>query len=198
MDFNAIIKRAIGIITKPHEEWKTIKDESATISDLFMKYAIILAAIPAIAGFIGFTVLGRSYMGFAIRMPVGRSLMWAIFTYAFSIISVYILALIIDALAPTFGAQKDMIKSLKIAVYSATATWVAGILYIIPALAFLAMIAGFYSLYLLFTGIKNLKEAPKDKEVGYFIAVIVAQIVLAVIIGMIVATIAFGSARAWM
>jgi len=195
MDFNAIIKRAIGIITKPNEEWKTIKDESATISDLFMKYAIILAAIPAIAGFLGWIVLFRFYMRFA-----GRSLIWAIFIYAFSLISVYILALIIDALAPTFGAQKDMIKSLKIAVYSFTATWVAGILYIIiPTRFFLVLIIGLsYSSYLLVTGIKNLKEAPKDKEVGYFIAIIVAQIVLAVITVMIAKNIAFGSARAWM
>jgi hypothetical protein len=198
MDFNAIIKRVIGILTKPNDEWKTIKGETATIQDLFLKYAIILAAIPAIAGFLGWLVIGRSFMGITIRAPFGRSFLWLLFTYVFSLAGVYLLGIIIDVLAPTFGSRKDMVMSMKVAVYANTAAWIAGILYLIPNLSFLAFIGGLYSLFLLYLGIRDLKEPPQDKAAGYFIATIVVSLVISIIIGMIVAIIAFGSTRAWM
>ncbi|MCP5101746.1 MAG: YIP1 family protein [bacterium] len=198
MDFDAIIKRVIGIITKPNEEWKKIKTESTTIGDLFTKYALILAAIPAVAGFIGNMLIGRSVLGFTVRVPVSNSLIWAIMMYIMSLVGVYIVAFIIDALAPSFGSQKDMVSSMKVAVYASTASWVAGVLYIIPALSILAVIAGLYSLYLLFLGIKIVKNPPQDKAVGYFVVVIIAELVLAFLIGFIVSAVAFGSAARYM
>ena len=107
MDFNLIIQRVIGIITKPNDEWKKIKGETATVPGLFTNYAIILAAIPAIAGLIGWMIIGRSFMGITIRIPFMRSFTWAILMYVFSLVGVYILALVIDFLAPNFGAKKD-------------------------------------------------------------------------------------------
>lgn len=198
MDFNFIIQRAIGIITKPVDEWKKIKGEQATIAGIFMNYAIILAAIPAIAGLIGWMIIGRSFMGITIRIPFVRSFMWSILMYIFSLVGVYLLALVIDFLAPNFGAKKDIVDSTKIAVYSSTPSWVAGAFYLIPALGMLAMIAGFYSLYLLFLGIKDIKAPQGDKATPYFAVVIVVYIVIAFLISFIVGTIAFGSARVFL
>lgn len=198
MDFNAIIKRVVGIITKPNDEWNVIKDESTTIADLYTKYAIILAAIPAIAGFIGNLLIGRSIMGFTIRIPAGRALIWAVLMYVLSLVGVYIMGFIIDALAPSFGSQKDMVNSMKVAVYASTAVWVAGVLHIIPALAILVMIAGLYGLYLLYLGIKIVKNPPQEKAAGYFVVVIIVAIVVNVLVGIIVAAAAFGRAAAFM
>ena len=198
MDFNAIIKRAVGILTKPNDEWKVIKGESATIQDLFLKYAIFLAAIPAIAGFLGWILIGRSFLGITVRAPFGNSILWAIFSYVFSLAGVFLLGFIIDSLAPSFGSKKDLVVSMKVAVYAYTAIWVAGIFYLIPNISFLAFIGGLYSLFLLYMGIKDLKEPPQDKAVGYFAATIVIALVISVIIGMLVTLIAFGSARFWM
>ena len=198
MDFNAIIKRVIGIITKPNDEWQVIKDESTSIADLYTKYAIILAAVPAIAGFLGNVLVGRSIMGFTLRIPVGNALIWAVLMYVLSLVGVYIMGFIIDVLAPSFGSQKDMVNSMKVAVYASTAIWVAGILYIIPALAIVVMIAGLYGLFLLYLGIKIVKNPPQDKAVGYFVVVIIVAIVVNVLIGIIVGAAAFGSAAAYM
>jgi hypothetical protein len=198
MDFNVIIKRAMGILTKPNDEWKVIKGESATIQDLFLKYAIFLAAIPAIAGFLGWILIGRSFLGITVRAPFGNSILWAIFSYVFSLAGVFLLGFIIDALAPTFGSKKDLVVSMKVAVYSYTAMWVAGVFYLIPNISFLAFIGGLYSLFLLYIGIKDLKDPPQEKAVGYFVATIVIALVISVIIGMLVTLIAFGSARFWM
>lgn len=198
MDFNAIIKRAMGILTKPNDEWKVIKGETATVQDLFLKYAIILAAIPAIAGFLGWILIGRSFLGITVRAPFGNSILWAIFSYVFSLAGVFLLGFIIDALAPSFGSKKDLVVSMKVAVYAYTAMWVAGVFYLIPNISFLAFIGGLYGLFLLYTGIRDLKEPPQEKAVGYFVATIVIALVISVIIGMLVTLIAFGSARFWM
>jgi hypothetical protein len=197
MDFNAIFKRAIAIITKPNDEWQVIKNETMSIADMFTKYAIILAAIPAIAGFIGYGLIGISVGFGTFRIPLGRCLIWAIFMYALSLVGVYLTAFIMDALAPSFGSQKDMNRSLKVVVFSWTPVWIAGILYIIPSIAVIVWIASLYALFLLYTGMKSLKEPPQDKLMGYFIVTLVINVVVLFLVGFIVSTVAFGSARAF-
>jgi len=196
MDFNFIVQRVIAILTKPNEEWGKIKTEKTDMVSLFTKYAIILAAIPAIAGFLGWIIIGKSFgFGVTVRMPFGRGILFLIFTYIFSLVGVFILGFVIDLLADTFGASKNLDESVKIAVYSTTASWIAGILSIIPAIAPLGMLAGLYSLYLLFLGIKTVKAPSKEKEVPYFVVSLIAYIIIMVIMGMMVSLIAFGSAR---
>jgi hypothetical protein len=197
MDFDAIIKRTIAIIIKPNDEWQVIKNETMSVADMYTKYAIILAAIPAIAGFIGYGLIGVSYGFGTFRVPIGRCLIWAIFMYVLSLVGVYLVAFIIDALAPSFGSQKDMNRSLKVVIFSWTPVWIAGILYIIPSIAAIVLIASLYSLFLLYTGMKYLKEPPQDKLMGYFIVSLVIIIVVFLLTGFIASAIAFGSARAF-
>lgn len=196
MDFNFIIQRAIGILTKPNTEWEKIKGESTNIVDLFMKYAIIMAAIPAVAGFLGWIIIGKSFgYGITFKMPFGRAILFLIFTYVFALIGAFLLGFVIDILAKNFGSTTNLDEGVKIAVYSSTASWIAGILSLIPALAPLGMLAGLYSLYLLYLGIKIIKSPAKDKEVPYFVVTLITYIVIAVLVGMLVSVIAFGSTR---
>lgn len=198
MDFNAIIKRAIAIITKPKDEWEVIKNETMTIADMYLKYAVILAAIPAIAGFIGWVAIGKSIGFGTFRIPPGRALIWAILTYVLSLAGVYIFALIIDALAPSFGSKKDMNRSMKVTVFSYTAAWLGGIFYLIPALTIIGALVGIYTLVLLYMGMKSLKEVPQDKMVGYYVVSLIVALVVFFLIGFIASRIAFGAAASLM
>jgi hypothetical protein len=174
MDFNAIIKRVIAIITKPVDEWEVIKNETMTVSDMFLKYAIFLAAIPAIAAFIGFALVGISLGPFgSFRIPIVNSLIYAIVTYVLSLVGTYVVGMVIDALAPSFGSAKDLTRSMKVAVFASTATWVAGIFLIIPSLSVIAWVGSLYGIYLFYLGLKSLKETPQDKLIGYLIVTII-------------------------
>ena len=179
----SLITRAKAILLSPKTEWGVIDAEQATIGSLYTGYVMPLAAIPAVAGFIGWGFIGvsgyRWGMGFAITMSVVQ--------YAVALVSTFVLALIIDALAPTFGGQKSQIQALKVAAYSSTASWVVGIFMILPALGWLAIL-GLYSLYLLFLGLPRLMKAPQEKAMGYTAVVIVCAIVLYVVVGGITAT----------
>src|SRR3546814_11337083 len=94
-------------------------------------------------------------------------------SYVLTLAAIYIVALVIDALAPTFGGQKNPIQALKVAVYSGTAGWVAGIASLLPTLALLGgLVGGLYSRYLPSLGPPRLMTAPGDKAVDYTVVVV--------------------------
>ncbi len=187
-----IFERAKNILISPKSEWEVIKNEQSTIADLFTKYALILALIPVVASFIGQSLIGVSLGPFgSFKVPIVNGLIYAVLYYALTLAGIYLVAFIVDALAPSFGAQKDMVSSLKVVIYSYTAAWVAGIFQIIPALAILAIL-GLYSLYLLYLGLNIVKGSPSDKVLGYTAVVVIITIIVYFIIGTIVSAIALG------
>ena len=163
----SLMERAKNIVLQPKTEWPVIDAEQTSTGALYTGYIIPLAAIGPIAQIIGWSVFGMSlpFVG-TFRIPIGYAVRTAVITYVASLIGTFVLALIIDALAPTFGGQKNQMQALKVAAYSSTAAWLAGIFGIIPALAILGLL-GLYSLYLLFLGLPILMKAPEDKAMGY-------------------------------
>ena len=133
MQVQAIISRVQEILLKPKAAWAKIDAEPVNVPELYKSYIAPLAAIPPVATFIGFSLLG---MGF-FHMPIGSGLAQMILSYILRLAGVYAFALIIDYLAPQFGAQKNFNQALKLVAYASTASWVAGIFMIIPALGLL-------------------------------------------------------------
>lgn len=174
----SLVSRVKYILTRPKFEWPVIDAESASIKGLFTNYAVILAAIPAVA-----TIVGQ--IAFGHRGLVGPVLGGAL-SYVLSLVSVYVLGLIIDALAPTFGGTKNPVKAMQVAVYSMTAFWVAGVLNVLPMLAWLAGLLGLYAFYLMYLGLPTLMKTAADKALGYTIVVVVAAIILNAIVFAIV------------
>ena len=183
-----LVSRVKGILLTPKTEWGVIDTEPTTVGSLYTGYIVPLAAIPAVAWFVGFSLIGGSLMGVPFRWPISIGLEQAVARFVLALIGVYVLALIIDALAPSFGGQKNQIQALKVAAYCSTASWVAGIFLVLPALSILAIL-GLYSLYLLYLGLPVLMKSPNDKAVGYTVVVIICAIVLYAVIGAITARI---------
>jgi hypothetical protein len=183
----SLISRVQNILLKPKEEWGVIDAEPATIGGIYTTYVLILAAIGPIALVIGQQVFGI----YGYKPPMEFTIAWALITYVLALVSVYVNALIIDALAPSFGGTKNSLKAFKVAAYSATAAWVAGIFQIIPMLGILAIV-GLYSLYLLYLGLPRLMGVSEDKAVGYTVVVVIAWIIVYAIcfwlVGMLVLT----------
>jgi hypothetical protein len=195
----SLVDRAKNIILSPKTEWPRIAAEPATVASIYTSYVMILAAIGPIAILIGQQVFGYSAFGVTYKPPIGYSVGMAVFTYLLSLVSVYVLSLVIDALATTFGGTKNPINALKVAAYSMTASWLAAIFNIIPMLGFLAALLGLYSLYLLYLGIGPLMKAPADKQVGYAVVAIVVNIVLYFVAAIVVTSLVgafFGAAIA--
>lgn len=189
-----LVDRAKNIILAPKAEWAVISGETHTVRDLYTGYVLILAAIPALASFIGFALIGGpALMGG--RWPIGAGIAHTIVLYVLHLGWVYVLALVIDALAPSFGGEKNFMQALKVSVFSATAMWLAGIFAIIPVLGILSIL-GLYSLYLLYAGLPVLMKAPAEKAMPYTIVVIIVAIVLGYIVAAVSGHILPGPMRA--
>jgi len=178
----SLVDRVKGILLSPKEEWPKIGSETATVPSLYSGYIMILAAIGPIA-----LVLRSMIFGFF------GAIVGAIVMYIVALGCTYVMALIVDALATTFGGEKNFVQSLKLAAYASTAVWVAGILHLLGGLAgILILLAALYSLYTLYLGITVLKKCPQDKAVPYTLVVVVCVVVLFVILGSLVTSTMFG------
>ncbi len=174
-----LVARVQGILFRPSSEWDVIAAEPATLQGLFTGYACILAAIPAIAGLVGGLVFGwGAIFGFRFHPSLVSSIGNALATYISSLIAVFVLGLVIEALAPSFQAEKDRVRAMKVAVYAMTAPWLAGVLLLVPALPTIAFLCGFYGLYLLYVGLPKLMKPPEDKALGYILSTIVVAFLL--------------------
>jgi hypothetical protein len=181
-----LIQRVKNILMTPKTEWPVIDSEPSTIGGIYRNYVMILAAIGPVCMLIGLLVFGMPYFAF----PMGYLIGQAVLSYVLALVGCYVLALIIEALAPSFGGTKDRVKAFKVAAYSSTAAWVVGIVYLVPLLAILGIL-GLYSFYLLYLGLPVLMKTPADKSLVYTIAIIVAAIVIYVVIGAITSRILF-------
>lgn len=186
---SGLVERVKAILLRPAQEWDRIDTEQTSAGQLYKSYVLPLAAIPVVATFIGSLVFGHSVFGITYRPSFGSALGTAIVQYVLALASVFVIALIIDGLAPTFNATRNRDQALKVAAYSATAAWVAGIFGIFPAIAILSIL-GLYSLYLLYLGLPKLMKAPQEKALPYTAVVIVASIAVWIVIGALVAPIA--------
>jgi hypothetical protein len=155
-----LVERVKAILLTPRTEWPVIEQERATLADLFIKYVAILAAVPEIAHLIGQALIGEAHI------PFMSALVRAIVSYVVTLAMVYIIACVIDLLAPRFGGKKNFPNALKLSVYSYTPLWLAGIFLLIPGLNFL-LVLGLYGFYLLWVGLPMLMGVPSDRAFAY-------------------------------
>jgi len=154
--------RIKSILLEPRREWVKIAAEPATVQSLYTGWIMILAAIGPIA----------------LLLSV-HSLQIAIAQYVLSLIITFVLALIVDALAPSFGGAKDFVASLKLTAYAYTVAWLAGIFNLLGIVGgVFTLIATIYAIYTFFLGAPVLNKSSADKAVPFTIVVVLCGIVL--------------------
>jgi hypothetical protein len=175
-----LITRAKNILASPKTEWPVIAGESTGTAALYAGYVVPLAAIPPLAAIIG-NVLFNGAISFGESVAVG------IVTFVMALVGVYILGLIASKIAPSFGGKDDLVA------YAYTASWVAGIFGLVPALALLTVLGALYSLYLLYAGAPVMMSVPEGRAAGYTAVVILVAIgvyiVISILVGSVVAAI---------
>lgn len=180
-----IIERLKGIITAPKQIWYTVLSEPYTFGQVFTHYAIPLAVIPAFFGMLGYLFVGiKSGFGTTVyRVPFPAAFMWAMVYYLLTLIGLFLDGIIINAFAPVYESEQCAVKAYKVAVYSFTPAFLAGVLYIIPTAGFLVFIISLSGIYLLYHGLPVMMRTPGEKLTNYVITVAVCCIVLHVILG---------------
>jgi hypothetical protein len=191
VDPNKLIARIKGILLTPRTEWPLIAAEPASIGSLYTGYILIMAAIPAVIRFVSSSLIGVPvpFLGYY-RIDVGTGLTLAVVSYVLSLLGVFIVALIVEALAPTFSGEKSRVQALKVVAYSYTASWVAAIIGIIPGLVLLSALLGLiYGLYLLNLGLPFTMKCPPEKSIAYTAVTIIAAIIVGFVLNLVIGSV---------
>lgn len=184
-----MIDRIKNILLSPKPEWDRIDAEPMTEKGIFTGWVLPLAAIGPVASFIGGQVFGYGAFGIVVKPPLMLALCTAIIGYVLAVVGVWVLAKIVDWLAPNFGGTRNPVSALKVVAFSYTASFVGGIFGIVPMLGILGLLLALYGLYLLYLGLPRLMKAPQDKALGYTVVTILCAIVLYIVIGAVVSAV---------
>ncbi|MBS0488158.1 MAG: YIP1 family protein, partial [Proteobacteria bacterium] len=85
MDFNKLIARAKNILLTPKTEWPVIAGETETVQSLYLNYILVLAAIPAVFGFIKNSLIGSTWFGVTVHTGIGAGITGMIVYYVLSL-----------------------------------------------------------------------------------------------------------------
>lgn len=194
----SIIDRARNIILKPADEWNVIAGEPASVGGLFTGYAVILAAIPLVSAilFTGLLDINAGSLGGMgggmMALGFGAIAGMAVIGYILSLIVLYLMSLIVNAVSPSFNGKSDIVQSAKLMTYSSTPTWVAGLVSWIPIIGGLISLAAIaYAVYLIYLGLKPVLGVPQEKVAGFTVVIVLIYIVLSLVVSGVLVGILF-------
>lgn len=180
-----LIPRVRALLRSPSRVWPVIAGEATDAQSIYTGYVMILAAIPAVAGFVGLSLIGAP----GLRVPVGTGLGHMLVSWVLSLVLVWVVALIVDAMAPVFGGTRNRLAALKLVAYGSTASFIGGIFNLVPVLAVLGLVLALYSIYLIYTGLPVLMQCAPAKAGVYTAAVVVCGIIAMLALGAVAAAV---------
>jgi hypothetical protein len=186
----AMLQHTVGVFTNPDRAWQRIRDERHSYLKVYLVHTPLLALIPVIAAWFGVTQVGWSIGNGAVVRLTPESALWlCVGAYFAQLAVIYALGEYIQWMSRSFGVSGDKTQrrygSMAMAVYSAAPLMVAGIVLVYPHLWLVAtafMIAGAYSVYLVYEGIPILMNIPKERGFIYSSSVVTVALVLAVVV----------------
>lgn len=164
-----IINRLYNLLFSPQSEWIKIRDERTSNTQIFLKYVIWVAALPAV----GYLISFFRYGNFVLNIRA------AIISYVFALVAVDVSAYLINMLATNFTSKKDVSRALKLVAFGASPVFVGGLLNFVPVVGkFIWAVGALYMAYLIYLGLPVLMSTPEDKQVPYTVTSFVIFIVL--------------------
>jgi len=174
------VGRARAILFEPRATFKEVDSEFTKPGALWSRYILPLALIGPVAGAVGRLIFGKRIAGTSLAesLSIGGAVTWAVIALVLALVAVFVLTQVISLLAPGFGGQKNDVQALKVAAYSNTPVWLAGIFNLHGRFLIVGIIVSLYGLFLLYLGLPTLMKVPKDRAMGYTAVVIIAAIVI--------------------
>jgi Yip1 domain len=191
-----VLNHVWGLLTNPTREWKAVRKERAGIFRSYWSHFVILAAIPAVAGYYGTTRVGWHVIAREVhRLTPESALPMAIATYVTLLVAVFVVGMLIHWMERTYGAKADLDAAVALAGHTATPLFLVGVSLLYPLLwvnLLLGLPALAYSVYLLYSGVPVITGISKER--GFLFASAVLAVGLVMFIGVLAATVILWSA----
>lgn len=174
------VSRAVNLLLSPGRGWDRIAWSPTPVRTLFLRYALPLAAIPPVCGAVGVLAFGFNIANVGVRMSLLGLALAAVVNFASTLLAAWLLALFVDLVAPAFGGVRGREAALNLVIYAATASWLGGLSELYPSLGIpVGILAGLYSLYLLYVGLPKMMGVPEARRLTAYAAVLIALFLLA-------------------
>ena len=180
-----------GILKDPKNEWALIEEEHYSAKTVFLTQISILAAIPAIALYIGVTQVGWSVAGQEpVRLASSSALGSAVLFYFAMWGAVAFIAACMHWMEETYGGEVSLDECLVLTTVTATPPFLSGISFLLPILWLNVAVAGaalVYSVYLLYSGTSRVMKIDEDR--AFMFASSVLTVALCTLVGMLAASV---------
>ena len=114
-----VLQHVWGLFVNPKREWQAIRDDKCTIGKCYAIHVLILAAIPAIAGFIGTTQFGWQIgVGDPVKLTMQSAGLIAVLYYLAMLVGVYSLGYMIYWMGETYGADTQLSQCVVLAAFT--------------------------------------------------------------------------------
>jgi hypothetical protein len=176
-----VLRRAQNVLMTPRTEWPVIAAESADVGSLYVPYIASLAAVPAVAAFLGLMVFGR----FVFVRP-GIAAYLTVAGYVVSLISPLVGAAVLQRLAPRFRSTGTLVDALKLVAYSSTPIWVAGAINLVPVFSPLVALGVIYGIYLFYLGLPVIMKTPLEQVVPFMVVTAITILVINIVLNFLI------------
>jgi hypothetical protein len=187
----SLVSRVQNIALRPKDEWPVIAGETTSVASLYTGVIVPLALIAPVCTFLNSVVFGQRIpiLNVTVHPAAGVLISTMVLTYVLTLVSVWVTAMIVEKLAPSFQSSGDLVQALKLITYSQAPFWVSGVLNLIPFLGVLTFLVALYGLYLVYVGMPTMMKTPQEKVLPYLLVVIGVSIVLWIVISFVTAAI---------
>ena len=166
------IERIKDIYLSPATFWDEVKAEQTTEKEIVTGFFLLIAALPALAGFLGMLFMGYNLF---------RTLIWAGLFFGCAIAAVYLFSKIILFLGRSFNAENDESDLVKLAAYSFTPILLGGVFFLIPPIYWLSIV-GLYGFYFFWIGFHKIAVCTEEEKFNFSFISLIVLIILTVLI----------------
>ncbi len=191
-----ILNHVWGLFAHPVEEWQEIRGERCSVGKCYCSHVLFLAAIPAVAGFIGTSQVGWQVGQHEVnRLTFESALSISLLFYMGMLVAVFAIGKTIHWMGQTYGTTQPLPQCIALAAYTATPLFLIGLMLLYPIL-WLNLIMGLpalaYTVYLLYVGLPIMMDIPSEK--GFLFASAVLSVGLVMLVGLLGASVILWSA----
>lgn len=169
------LRHLIGLLIDPKKEWRSIRGRGYSIGRCLAGHTLLLALIPATAGYIGTTQIGWQIgAGDPVMLTVASATRISILYYLAMIAAVFSVGWMIRWMSQTYGANPSLAECFVLASYTATPLFLIGAMQLYPLL-WLNLVIGLPALaltiHIFFAGVPVMMDIPEERAFVFASAV---------------------------
>ncbi len=180
-----ILDHTVGMFINPEKEWSAIRKQDRSMLAEFLTHVPFIVLLPTLAFYYGVTEVGWQIgKREIIQLSDASAFGLCFLSYGAALVGIWVFAQFINWMAATYSDEPiNTHHGMALAVYTTLPIMLAGVAGAYPSIWFNAscmLVAGAYSIFLIYRGMPILMNIPKDRAFMYSSSVVTVALCLLV------------------